>query len=329
MGNWIIACKELNGNIYLTRIAQAIDDHTPGVPDVWRFVGPGTRPSVQEYNGNQFILTFDYLSHLFCRVVDVNTWPPTQVNPVQISGGPNPPTPFTYAIQLAQDSLTIKTEGATNLGVNAVAAFFNPPILAQPLVFSDPLSNTYSTTLVTAAGYAPQVPAGQTAFYRLYRRTFTPSIGPWTMIMDWTPSPLSFQDSNTGSLRFQYSATWGSGFDPTQPFNAAAHAEGIVGQTFITVDSTIGNLNFQFFLNESLTLDRSSTSAFGDFGPNEAFIDEAADDAIQLSKSSLGKGDNTFSFFDTRQAFVNEAVVDALLFSQSALQGNALQAVMG
>src|SRR5271170_3826811 len=115
MPQWIIACKELAGIIYLSRLPQTVDANTPGVPDTsdggpWFPVGPGLRPSVQEYDGTSFILQFDYLSHLFTRVIDTGTWPPTQVNPVQTSGGPNPPNPFEYNIQLATDALTLKTE---------------------------------------------------------------------------------------------------------------------------------------------------------------------------------------------------------------------------
>jgi hypothetical protein len=97
MSQYLCASKEINGQIYITRLSQAIDDHTPGIPSetddgVWYFVGPGSRPSIQQYNPpNQFILTFDFLSHLTCRIVDISTWPPTVVNPIgnASSGGPN------------------------------------------------------------------------------------------------------------------------------------------------------------------------------------------------------------------------------------------------
>ena len=43
---YIIACKELNGIIYLARLPQTVDAQTPGVPDTgsggpWFAVGPG------------------------------------------------------------------------------------------------------------------------------------------------------------------------------------------------------------------------------------------------------------------------------------------------
>jgi len=117
---WSISCKELNGIVYLSRLPQTIPGNppTPGVPDTtggpggpWYAVGPGLRPSVQAYwltgGTQQYVLMFDYLSHLFTRVLDTNTWPPTQVNPVLVSGGPNPPNPFTYTIELAQDALSL------------------------------------------------------------------------------------------------------------------------------------------------------------------------------------------------------------------------------
>jgi hypothetical protein len=327
MAKWIMACKEVAGGVFMNRLPQAIDDHTPGVPDVWHFVGPGSNPSVQEYSGDRFVLTFDYLSHLYCRVVDTSVWPPTQVNPVQISGGPNPPTPFTYNIQLPQESLTIKTEGSSV--VSLTAPFFNPPIIQQPLLFLDVLTNTYSVTIQPVGGYAPQVPANVTPFYRLYRRAIGST--PWILVDDWQTSS-TFVDSNVGSLRYQYSMTWGSQFLPSAPFDPTQHAEGIPGQRFITVDSDVQAASFQFTLNESLTLDLSSLVVAPDFAIRQQFLNEAPPDTIELSKSSIGNGENTFAFFDVRQAFVNDAEADQLaVWSQSnAYQGgNVLQAVMG
>ncbi len=344
MAQWIFACKEINGSVYITRLPQTISSTQPGVPDVWHFVGPGSRPSIQEYSGTKFVLTFEYLSHLFCRIVDTATWPPTQVNPVQVSGGPNPPTAFTYNIQLSQDSLTLKQEGNTAIGPG-VAAYFDPPVYQTPLLFLDPITMTYSVTIQPVSTWFPQPPANTDVFFRFYARPF-PYTGPWVLITDWTlihkdvfnnPAQpfFSFPFSNVGSLRYQFSVTWGDQFDPMQPFNPAAHAEGIPGQTTITVDSTVQRASFQFILNESLTLKRSSYVVCPNLGAREAFINEGPFDEMQLSKSSLGTGGNTFSFFGTRQAFVNEAGSDTLsaayLSSNSAIYngGNALQAVMG
>src|SRR5271170_6582699 len=124
MAIWIIACKELNGVIYLSRLPQTIDAQTPGVPDTtsggpWFSVGPGLRPSVQEYTGTQFILTFDYLSHMFTRVIDTATWPPTVVNPVA-----TPPYPGTWSIELPQDALLLRIGSILSFG--PVNAFLNP-----------------------------------------------------------------------------------------------------------------------------------------------------------------------------------------------------------
>ena len=77
-GGWILACKELNGGIYLTRLPRAtikLDGSVqPGVPDNWYFVGPGTNPSITEYSGTKFALVFTYLSHLNVRIVDIAAW---------------------------------------------------------------------------------------------------------------------------------------------------------------------------------------------------------------------------------------------------------------
>jgi hypothetical protein len=54
MSTWLLACKELNGGVYVTRLPRAIHNPDgsvqPGVPDNWFFVGPGTSPSVEAYS---------------------------------------------------------------------------------------------------------------------------------------------------------------------------------------------------------------------------------------------------------------------------------------
>ncbi len=322
MPTYIIACKELGGIVYLTRMGPtqpvAGGGYAPGTPDVWRVVGPGLNPSVQQYNGTSYILTFEYLSHLFTRVVDTSVWPPNIVNPVQVTGGPNPPNPIAYNIQLAQDSLSLRTESNETFGL--VAPYFNPPIIQQPIIFDDPLTNspqqTYSVTLTLAAGYHPEVPSGYTPYYRLYRRTFTPSVGPWTMIMDWTPNTFSYVDSAIGTLQYQYSATWGTDFSYTDQWNSNAHLEGIIGLTYITVDSTVGHKSYQLFLNESLTLGRSSSQAYGLFDSREQFIVETPNDEIDLSKSLIGQSSQTFASFGQRSAFVYTQGSDSLTFPE-------------
>src|SRR5271154_4278915 len=108
---YILACKELNGNIYITRLPKAITlgGLAPGIPDNWYLVGPGTNPSITEYSGTQFALMFTYLSHLFCRIVDIATWPPTEVIPVQT---PSPYPGGAWIFNLPQDSLALKIESS-------------------------------------------------------------------------------------------------------------------------------------------------------------------------------------------------------------------------
>src|SRR5271163_92155 len=305
MAIWIIACKELNGVIYLSRLPQTIDAQTPGVPDTsdggpWFAVGPGLRPSVQEYTGTQFILTFDYLSHMFTRVIDTATWPPTQVNPVQVSGGPNPPTAFTYTIELASDALYLSTVSQLDNGL--VQQFYNPPALKQPLLFLDPITNTYSVTIQLAAGWAPIISSGLTAYYRLYSRPY-PYTGAWNLIMDWDTT-LDFVDSHVGSLRYEYSAIWGEQFNFADQWNPNDHQGGIIGETYITVDSTTQRPSFQAMIFEPLTADLDSTEAYGILGERQLFIVQAAHDSIQLSKSLVGQSTEAFGSFGERQLFL-------------------------
>jgi hypothetical protein len=96
--HYLCASKEINGQIYITRMSvPAASDFAVGYAagsddGTWYFVGPGSRPSIQHYQGlTQFILTFDFMSHLVCRVVDINSWPPNVVNPIAqgSTAGPN------------------------------------------------------------------------------------------------------------------------------------------------------------------------------------------------------------------------------------------------
>ena len=309
MAVYIIACKELNGIIYLNRLPKTqpvTGGFAPGTPDVWASVGPGLRPSVQQYDGTQYILTFEYLSHLFTRVIDTATWPPPIVNPITV-----PPYPGTWEIELPQDALTLRSQ--SDLSFGPVTPFLNPPILNQPTIFDDPttIPPTFSVTLTLSGSYNPQVPPGYTPYYRLYRRTFTPTIGPWVLLPiapstnNWQASTLSYTDSNLGSLRFQYSATLGVGFNDTDQWNPNAHNEGVVGLTYITCDSTTGHLSYQLFLAESLTLDETSYLSYGVFDRRSEFIVESVNDEIQLSKSLIGQGGQVIPLFGTRGLFIN------------------------
>jgi hypothetical protein len=357
---FILACKELNGGVYITRLPKAIDDQTPGIPDNWYFVGPGLRPSIQEYNGTKFVLTFDYLSHLNCRIVDIATWPPQEVVPIT-----SPPTitigSNTTGSGAPQDSLTLKVSGGSTTAV--VAPFFNPPVLQQPLLFLDPNTNTYSVTIQPVTTYFPQAPALITSpaasntqvFFRFYARPF-PYTGPWILQQDWTlenyvfnvpTQPLfSFPFASVGSLRYQFTVTWGNQFSETDQWNPAAHMEGIPGEISVTVDSTVQHANAQATINESLSLfiledpttGVTSTETFVVVSPRQAFINEGPTDLVfptltYVNPSNLSSqllvGSNSFAFFDTRQAFVYEQEADSLDFSVSTAQGNTLQAVMG
>jgi hypothetical protein len=328
--SWILASKELGGIIYLTRLPKSASGTVPGVPDTfpanWFPVGPGLSPSVQEYSGTQFILTFNYLSHLFCRIVDIATWPPTTVNPVQTSGGPNPPTAITYNIQLSTDALTLKTESSVMLPNFTVSEFYNPPIIEFPLLFLDPVTNTYSVTLQPIAGYAPNVqqpfyngqPAATTTpYYRLYVRPF-PYTGAWVLVQDWTiTNPtfpwFTFVFSHLASLRYQFSVVWGNQFSFAQPWNPTQHEGGPPGVTFITVDSAVLHPSYQATIHEVLTLDLASSNMFGIFSPPQRFFDESPTDTIQLSRSLLGSGSgNMFGFFDVRQAVITRSGTDSI-----------------
>jgi hypothetical protein len=173
MSQWLIACKEINGSIYVTRLGQTLSGPKPGVPDTWVFVGPGNNPSVQHYGGNQFILIFEFLSHLVVRVFDITTWPPTEVNPISVAGGPNPPSAFLFGVatggtaKMPNDEYIFRVP-TSNLGVGQVKNQYDPPYLQHVLIFHDPVNHTFSVELKPDPTWhtnAPNTPN----FFRLYR----------------------------------------------------------------------------------------------------------------------------------------------------------------
>jgi hypothetical protein len=359
---WILVCKEAgpnntegSGNIYVARLPVGVNADTPGIPDgypaEWQFVGPGNNPSISAYqttDNTQFILTFSYLSHMFCRVFDLSpgnvpTWPPSVVNPIQTSG--TRPNPVTFSIQDCQDALSLGLSGGGS-SFAQVGAYFNPVVLLQPLLFLDPSTDTYSVTIEPAPGWGPQVgfnsnvppSPSQPTYFRVYARPY-PYTAPYTLVMDWrlastwnpgfpgsyTYPAFSFVFSSVGSLRYQFSAIWGAGINPVDPQNPNDHQGGIIGfYPTLIVDSTTQHPSYQEFPMESLVLDENSSATFGFYGPMQQFImlnptsPEAAalglrGDIIELSKSLLESGNgSTFAVYGPRSAFLNKTVSDTL-----------------
>jgi hypothetical protein len=308
---WIMAAKELGGIIYLTRLPKSQSATVPGVPDGypadWFPVGPGTQPSVQEYNGTQYILTFNYLSHLFTRIIDTATWPPTQVVPVTT------PVPYpggAWEIELPADALAVNLASSTGFGL--VAPWYNPPTLNQPLLFLDPIDDTYSVTLTLTSGYVPQFSVSQFPYYQLWYRAIGTQT--WMLLQNWTRAGVaptyafSYLFSNVGSLRYQFSLIWGAPPNPTDQWNPNDFEGGAVGATYVTVDSNVQRPSYQAFITETLTLDRASTDAYAIFGERQLFIVVAApqsgSDEIQLSKSLVGGSTDAFASFGERAAFI-------------------------
>lgn len=308
MAQWILACKELNGKVYVARLPKTIppvnpnDLPKPGIPSAWVYVGPGLRPTIQHYTGNpnSFLLSFEYLSHLVCRVIpDIDaTWPPTTVDPVTFS-----PT----SIQLPEEAIAIKRDSMT--GVGGAAYFFNPIAITDSGLFYDPFTNTYSVTISAAGGWVPLVNPAVTPFYRIYRR---PLIGgPWTMVMDWN-TVLTHVDSYVGNpFQFEYTATWGSLFDPAAPNDSTKHNEGVIGDgTILSFDSTTSSLSYAVSHDEQVLFSaaaRGSTNAYMHGEPNQLFFVEAPTDEISLQKARLE--DSTTAFCSPTSDFIVYQVV--------------------
>ena len=287
--HWLLACHESGGEIFVARLPKAIDDHKPGIPSPWFPVGPGLRPSVQKYTGNgstgtQFILTFDYLSHLVTRIIDIATWPPTVVNPVTSN-----PT----SIELPEDAISLRLFSTLD---HASDSYWRNPVqlFPNPLFFNVSL-NEYQAIIAPAVGYMPlEVPTGVTPFYRVYRRPIgTPN---WTMVKDWN-STLSFTDTAPGPFQFEYTATWGMGPNPANPNSNTDYAEGQIGLgTVLHYDSTnpAEQIDYIIFPADSMNVGVHSTLEGFFADPSQQFLVEVGDDAIHLPNTHL-----EFSTLDT------------------------------
>jgi len=323
MANLLVAVEmtsaqvTLNGlstpaGIYLAQLQQTQNSTTLGlfVTDIhgnrWFYVGPGTRPTVQQISGTKFLILFDYLSHLTIRMVDISTWPPTQVDPTSIAGGPNPPNPFLYGFTFLNDAYALRLKSASATGQSR--AQYGPPYLQPTPLFFNPLTNTYSVTLMPDSTWETNIP-NTTNYFRLYRSPLGPPV--WTLIMDWSTT-LDYTDSQIGGpFQYQYAATIGAYFSPTAPNDQFQHDESLKGQV-LAFDSTHGPLGYVITPYDPMTLvaggiapfsEIVSTDGFGTFSAKSLFIVQVLSDEMLATN---GTGEQTFGFSSMggREGFV-------------------------
>lgn len=286
MAFWLIACKEINGKIYVTRLHKATNDHTPGIPDQWHYIGPGTRPFIQNMDGNKFVVVFDYLSHLTARVFDVSVWPPTQVDPIQtvpviaIGTGTPPQGP--------EDALFIRY--ASTIGSANVSSYLPPPTITKGNLIVN--GNQYSITLTIANGWVSTIPDPN--YFRVYRQPLAG--GNWVLVQDWVAAPLNFTDTVTGSIQFKYRATLGAGYHPDYPNDPFLHLESAPGNT-LTVDSATQPLDYQLNPVELVPFSSNAyqSTANANFGFRQQYLIEAFFDS--LSFKAVGEESSQSVYF--------------------------------
>ena len=300
MAHWLLACKELNGIVYVSRLPKAINKNTPGIPSPWEPVGPGFRPSVQIYTGNgspadqtQFILTFEYLSHLVTRVLDISVWPPAVVDPVTFN-----PT----SIELPIDAVAVKLASAE--ASSQTSYYFNPVFLNNGPLFVTPGSpnNTWLVVITPASFWTPLFLGTQTAYYRVYRRAIGTST--WTLLPSQPPqaynwnTTLNYSDTTTSpDFRFEYTVTWGMGPNPSNPEVNTDFNEGVIGGgTILHYDSTDPAQVFDYALSHTdsinigigglgVSVTNQSTNAYMFGDPKVEFNVLVGSDEIDLPKS--------------------------------------------
>jgi hypothetical protein len=331
MAKWILSCKELNGRILVSRLPKTIPpalpggNPEPGIPSLWVDVGPGLRPSIQHYpqgGANDFLLMFDYLSHLVTRrIQDIDaTWPPASVNPI---GNVSP-----FQVTLAEDAIAAKLY-STSGGTHPVSTHFNPVILLAELLMYNAITDTYSVLIKSDPSFFPEKPAGVTPFYRVYRRPLAG--GPWTMRMDWNAA-LNFTDTQLGGpFQFQYTATWGELFDPANPNDPNAHNEGTIGDgTIENFDSTVHPFDYTLTPTDEIMVGLTGTSSYVFADSRQAFVVEVAIDAISLTKARLE--DSVLASPATMDDFVSYHVGigdDSIILTKSNFEASSAAAAAG
>jgi hypothetical protein len=173
----------------------------------------------------------------------------------------------------SNDAVSLQLIGQNSGG--KVDNFFNPPVIDRSLLFLNGFTNTFSVTVSLDPGWVPMLnPAGVTAYFRLYRRTFIPTPGPWVLLMDWSPNTFSYVDSHTAAtpMQYQYSATWGDLWSPAAPNDPTMHAEGIPGGYIVTVNSAVEHPSYQFQLTDFVTLKEESTFSHMYAGARQSFV---------------------------------------------------------
>ena len=318
MSFYLLACKEIDGSIYVCRLPKSTNATTPGVPSQWYYVGSGKSPKVQSYGGTEFLLIFNYLSHLSARVLDIATWPPTQVDPIQ------PESPIT--IQQPEDTLLFNPSSYTNSGT--ILEYPMPPQIQATPVAIDSSTNQYSTTITTLSSYYPGT---DLHWYRVYRQPI--GGGAWTLVMDWQPQTLNYTDTETGSLRFNYRATLGLSFNRSTPNDPSQHFEGTPGNT-VVVDSEVPPFYYAPSTLEiyDVSLNNAQKLAFSGFGTRQISYVEDFSEILELgingitstSKATMSVVPSVvvFSLTTPDLSFVNE-VESVSIFSKAAYSGTS------
>ena len=189
----MIICKELNGRIWLAKVAPSVDAKNVGLVGTWYQIGPGQQPQMSWAGGTEYVINFQYLSHNFTRVVDIATWPPNQVDPITY-------TPQ-ISIQRGEEWAPIDPKhdsSETQLGESEERAVL---VQSDPYVYWDRATDTYHT-FISKTSFSPLNEKG----YRVYQRI--PG-GAWNLLIDWTPDVVNYQVTEVGGFKKDYGISWG------------------------------------------------------------------------------------------------------------------------
>jgi hypothetical protein len=235
----MLFAKELDGLIYLTNFdgASAVD---------WQPVVVGNKPNLT-YHNDQYILTFEFLSHTYVTGIDPNVWPPLFLNPIENHGA-------FWQITQAADSISIGSH--TQASTNCFFPALNEQIfLKYPgYLFYDVNTATYSTTISLDFSKFSQ-PTGWRA-YRIYKRV---NGGVWTLFQDWASDFQNIPVSQTGAWNTEFCAVWGWNWDPRYSSRDVYVQSPISNAPVLTIPSSPITLTVS--VSDSLTLRNSQFSA--------------------------------------------------------------------
>ena len=230
----MLIVKELNGIINLGDISQSQSGGAQaGVLDLpWTPIGPGTDPVVSwDTDHTTYYLAFDYLGHIYGRLVDTTIWPPQIVDPVTYS-------PF-YSVQEPAESLALGLISTSGYGLSYQETLWGVgKMLQTEEMVLDNVTGIFTTRVTRDYTVVPV--AATLKKWRAYIRPLGSTS--WTLLHDWATDFGVLTINGPGPLRVEVCCTYGHMWTDdgrnTDPDVSGDYIESMYGVPLV-IDSTV------------------------------------------------------------------------------------------